>query len=191
MTKTLTNNAPPEVGATLQRLRLARGLTLEDLSRIAGVSKSMLSQIEREKANPTIAITWRLANALGVEIGELLSSEVRAVELIRVLDAHETPTLPGAHAGYSLRILGPMDLAGKYEWYELTLAPGGELKSQAHDPGTSEHLTVISGAIELEVGSERRRVKHGATARYPADVAHAIRNAGKVEARALMVVVHR
>ena len=50
-------NAPPEVGATLQRLRLARALTLEDLARIAGVSKSMLSQIEREKANPTIAIT--------------------------------------------------------------------------------------------------------------------------------------
>jgi transcriptional regulator with XRE-family HTH domain len=122
--------APPEVGATLQRMRLARGLTLEDLSRIAGVSKSMLSQIEREKANPTIAITWRLANALGVQIGELLSSEVRSSDMIRVVDAHEIPTLPGAHAGYSLRILGPMDLAGKYEWYELTLAPGGELASQ-------------------------------------------------------------
>src|SRR3954471_5275308 len=114
MKTTVTTNAPPEVGATLQRLRLARGLTLEDLSRIAGVSKSMLSQIEREKANPTIAITWRLANALGVSIGELLDSEAPAVETIRVLDAHETPTLPGNHAGYILRILGPMDLAGKY-----------------------------------------------------------------------------
>ena len=190
MTKTLTNNAPPEVGATLQRLRLARGLTLEDLSRIAGVSKSMLSQIEREKANPTIAITWRLANALGVEIGELLSSEVPSVDLIRVVDAHETPTLPGAHAGYSLRILGPMDLAGKYEWYELTLAPGGELKSQAHDPGTSEHLTVITGAVELEVGAEKK-IKHGGTARYPADHDHVIWNAGKTEAKALLVVVQR
>jgi transcriptional regulator with XRE-family HTH domain len=106
-TFTVSNSAPPEVGATLQRMRLARGLTLEDLSRIAGVSKSMLSQIEREKANPTIAITWRLANALGVQIGELLSSEVRSAELIRVVDAHEIPTLPGSHAGYSLRILGP------------------------------------------------------------------------------------
>jgi len=182
---------PPEVGATLQRLRLARGLTLEDLSRIAGVSKSMLSQIEREKANPTIAITWRLANALGVQIGELLSSEVRTTELIRVVEAHEIPTLPGAHAGYSLRILGPMDLAGKYEWYELTLAPGGELASQGHDPGTNEHLTVLTGAVELEVGPEKRRVKHGATARYPADQGHVIRNAGKVEAKALLVVVHR
>lgn len=191
MNTTLTNNSPPEVGATLQRLRLARGLTLEDLSRIAGVSKSMLSQIEREKANPTIAITWRLANALGVQIGELLSSEVRSADLIRVVDAHEIPTLPGAHAGYSLRILGPMDLAGKYEWYELILAPGGELASQAHDPGTGEHLTVISGAIELQVGSEKKKIRHGATARYSADHDHVIKNIGKTEAKALLVVVHR
>ncbi len=191
MIKQLPNNSPPEVGAILQRLRLARGLTLEDLSRIAGVSKSMLSQIEREKANPTIAITWRLANALGVPIGELLSSEARPVETIRVLEAHETPTLPGNHAGYVLRILGPMDLAGKYEWYELTLAAGGELASQAHDPGTSEHLTVLHGTLELEVGSDKRKVKVGATARYPADQNHVIRNAGKTEAKALLVVVHR
>ena len=184
-------NAPPEVGATLQRLRLARGLTLEDLSRIAGVSKSMLSQIEREKANPTIAITWRLSNALGVAIGELLTAETREVEPIRVLDAHETPTLPGNHAGYVLRILGPMDLAGKYEWYELTLAPGGELASQAHDPGTGEHLTVLHGALELEVGGVRKKIKNGATARYTADQSHVIRNAGKTEAKALLVVVHR
>ena len=187
----VTTNSPPEVGATLQRLRLARGLTLEDLSRIAGVSKSMLSQIEREKANPTIAITWRLANALGVAIGELLDTDVREVETIRVLEAHETPTLPGNHAGYVLRILGPMEMAGKYEWYELTLAPGGELASQPHDPGTTEHLTVLHGALELEVGTSRRKIKLGGTARYPADQQHAIRNPGKSEAKALLVVVHR
>jgi transcriptional regulator with XRE-family HTH domain len=191
MKTTISNNAPPEVGATLQRLRLARGLTLEDLSRIAGVSKSMLSQIEREKANPTIAITWRLANALGVGIGELLASETREVEAIRVVESHETPTLPGNHAGYALRILGPMELAGKYEWYELTLAPGGELASQAHDPGTSEHVTVLNGAVEVEVAGSVRKVKSGGTARYPADQNHALRNAGKTEAKALLVVVHR
>lgn len=191
MNTPVSTNAPPEVGAALQRLRLARGLTLEDLSRIAGVSKSMLSQIEREKANPTIAITWRLANALGVQIGELLASEEKNTEAIRVLEAHETPTLPGSHAGYVLRILGPMELAGKYEWYELTLAPGGELVSQPHDPGATEHLTVLNGSVELEVGSFKKKVKSGATARYPADQAHAIRNGGKAEVKALMVVIHR
>lgn len=187
----VSTNAPPEVGAALQRLRLARGLTLEDLSRISGVSKSMLSQIEREKANPTIAITWRLANALGVAIGELLASVEKETEAIRVLEAHETPTLPGNHAGYVLRILGPMELAGKYEWYELSLAAGGELVSQAHDPGATEHLTVLHGTVEVEVGKHKKKIKLGGTARYPADLQHAVRNTGKTEARALLVVIHR
>lgn len=183
--------SPPEVGATLQRLRLERGLTLEDLSRTAGVSKSMLSQIEREKANPTIAVAWRLANALGVGIAELLSAEAPKADLIRMLEPHETPTLPGEHAGYVLKILGPMALAGRFEWYELFLAPGGALVSNAHDPGTSEHLTLLSGSVEIEIEGSKKKLKVGGTARYDADRAHAIRNVGKTEAKALMVVIHR
>lgn len=191
MTPSSLANVPPEVGATLQRLRQQRGLTLEDLSRAAGVSKSMLSQIEREKANPTIAVAWRLANALGVGIAELLSTAPREADPIQVLEAHETPTLPGSHAGYALRILGPMELAGKFEWYELTLAPGGILASNPHDPGTREHLTVLHGTVEVEAGELGKKLRTGATARYQADLPHVIRNAGKTEARALMVVIHR
>lgn len=191
MEKSTPTNVPPEVGATLQRLRQQRSLTLEDLSRAAGVSKSMLSQIEREKANPTIAVAWRLANALGVGIAELLSTAPKEAEPIRILESHETPTLPGAHAGYVLRILGPMELAGKFEWYELTLAPGGALVSNPHDPGTVEHLTLLHGAIEVEVGGTQKKLKLGGTARYQADKNHAIRNAGKTEAKAFMVVIHR
>jgi transcriptional regulator with XRE-family HTH domain len=185
------SQTPPEVGATLQKMRLERGLTLEDLSRAAGVSKSMLSQIERDQANPTIAVAWRLANALGVSIGELLATDARDPEAIHVLEAHELPTLPGAHAGYVLRILGPMELAGKFEWYELTLAPDGVLASSPHDPGAIEHLTLLQGTMEIEVDGEKKKIKTGATARYQVDRKHAIRNAGKTEARALLVVVHR
>lgn len=182
---------PPEVGASLQKLRLQRGLTLEDLSRAAGVSKSMLSQIEREKANPTIAVAWRLANALGVGIGELLAGEARETEAIHILEPHETPTLPGSHAGYVLRILGPMELAGKYEWYELTLAPDGALVSNPHDPGTTEYLTLLHGAVEVEVDGIKKKLKAGGSARYLADRNHAIRNTGKTEAKGLLVVTHR
>lgn len=184
-------SSPPEVGATLQKLRLKRGLTLDDLSRAAGVSKSMLSQIEREKANPTIAVTWRLANALGIGIEELLSSEPEDVEAIHILEPHETPTLPGNHAGYMLRILGPMELAGKYEWYELSLTPDGALVSHPHDPGTAEYLTLLHGTVEVEVDGVKKKLKAGGTARYQADKNHAIRNIGKTEAKALLVVIHR
>lgn len=191
MKKHAPSNTPPEVGATLQKIRLKRGLTLEDLSRAAGVSKSMLSQIEREKANPTIAVAWRLANALGIGIEELLATNAREAEAIHLLEPHETPTLPGSHAGYVLRILGPMDLAGKFEWYELTLAPGGALKSTPHDPGTMEHLTLLAGTLEVEVDGFSKKLKAGGTARYQADKAHALHNPGKTEARALLVVIHR
>ncbi|MBN4664197.1 helix-turn-helix transcriptional regulator [Pandoraea nosoerga] len=182
--------APPPVGDMIQQMRKERGMTLETLSRASGVSKSMLSQIERDKANPTIAVAWRLANALGVRLDQLLGAPSGDPEPVRVFGKHETPTLAGAEHAYTLKILGPMELAGKYEWYELTLQPGAALVSEPHDPGTREHFTVFDGQVDIEVDHFARRARPGETARYPADRAHAIRNAGKSVARGLLVVIH-
>ncbi|MEM5421638.1 XRE family transcriptional regulator [Paraburkholderia ferrariae] len=181
--------APPRVGEQIQRLRTERKMTLDDLSRAAGVSKSMLSEIERDKANPTIAVAWRLTNALGVKLDSLFAAP-KAPEAIAVVGPHDIPTLHGHDAGYQLRVWGPIELAGHFEWYELTLKPGGALVSAAHEPGTREHLTVLQGSIEVEAAGATQRLKAADTARYIADQAHAIRNAGKGEARALLVVIH-
>ena len=180
---------PPRVGEQIQRLRNEHKMTLDDLSRAAGVSKSMLSEIERDKANPTIAVAWRLTNALGVKLDSLFASP-KAADAIAVAGPHDIPTLLGQDAGYQLRVWGPIELAGHFEWYELTLKPGGALVSSAHEPGTREHLTVLHGTIDIEAGDEAQRVKTADTARYVADRPHAIRNAGKGEARALLVVIH-
>ncbi|RKT20380.1 XRE family transcriptional regulator [Paraburkholderia sp. RAU2J] len=181
--------APPRVGEQIQRLRAERRMTLDDLSRAAGVSKSMLSEIERDKANPTIAVAWRLTNALGVSLDSLFAPP-KAPEAIAVSGPHEIPTLSGHEARYQLRVWGPIELAGKFEWYELTLQPGGALVSNAHEPGTREHLTVLHGSIEIEAAGATKRLKAADTARYVADEPHAIRNAGKGEAKALLVVIH-
>jgi transcriptional regulator with XRE-family HTH domain len=182
--------SPPKVGQSLHRLRVARRMTLEELARIAGVSKSMLSEIERDKANPTIAMAWRLATALGLTLNQLFAPGGRDAETVRVVGRPETPTLGDSGDSHVLRILGPMELAGRFEWYDLTLAPGGALESQGHDPGTVEHLTVRTGAADVRVGDATRHVRVGETARYPADRAHAIANAGATAAHALLVVVH-
>lgn len=181
---------PPPVGATLQRLRLARKMTLEQLSRAAGVSKSMLSEIERDRANPTIAVAWRLANALGLELNQLFAPGRRERETVRVLGRHEMPSLTGNDERHVLKILGPMELAGRFEWYDLAFAPGGVLKSEGHDPGTMEHLTVLSGTMEVTVGETTKRVRSGETARYPADHVHVIANPAGAGAHGLLVVVH-
>jgi XRE family transcriptional regulator, regulator of sulfur utilization len=181
--------APPRVGEQIQRLRAERNMTLDDLSRAAGVSKSMLSEIERDKANPTIAVAWRLTNALGVSLDQLFAAE-KTPETISVAGPHDIPTLDGHDAKYLLRVWGPIELAGKFEWYELTLQAGGALISNAHEPGTREHLTVLQGTIDVEADGIGKRLKSGDTARYVADVPHAIRNVGKGDAKALLVVVH-
>ncbi|WP_184004578.1 MULTISPECIES: helix-turn-helix domain-containing protein [unclassified Paraburkholderia] len=181
--------APPRVGEQIQRLRAERRMTLDDLSRAAGVSKSMLSEIERDKANPTIAVAWRLTNALGVSLDSLFAAP-KSPEAIAVSGPHDIPTLSGHEAKYQLRVWGPIELAGKFEWYELTLRPGGALVSNAHEPGTREHLTVLHGSIEIEAAGATKRLKVADTARYVADEPHAIRNVGKSEAKALLVVIH-
>lgn len=182
---------PPRVGAALAALREQQSLSLDELSRRAGVSKSMLSQIERAQANPTVAVVWRLANALGVPLAELLqSAEAPAVPAITTVARHATPTLRGADSGCELRILGPIELAGQFEWYELQLQPGAVLDSQAHGPGAREHLSVLSGQLQLQAGEHSATLAAGETARYAVDQPHSIRNPGPGLATALLVVLH-
>lgn len=181
---------PPRVGSNLQSLRQAQGFSLDELSRKAGVSKSMLSQIERNQANPTVAVVWRLATALGVGVGELLGDERPAAPAIVTVPAHGTPSLKSPDGKCELRILGPIELAGEFEWYELTVQPGGALESEPHAPGSREHLSVLSGVLEVSVGGDTSRLKPGETARYAVDQLHAIRNPGKTIASALLVVLH-
>src|SRR5258707_1556853 len=100
-------------------------MTLDDLSRAAGVSKSMLSEIERDKANPTSAVAWRLTNALGVSLDSLFAPP-KAPEAIAVSAPHDIPTLSGHEAKYQLLVCGPIELAGNFESYELTLQPCGQ-----------------------------------------------------------------
>jgi len=181
---------PPKVGATLQSLRQAQGLSLDELSRRAGVSKSMLSQIERNQANPTVAVVWRLANALRVELSELLGGERVAPPAIETVPAHATPAMSSPDGLCQLRILGPIDLAGQFEWYQLTIEPGGALESAAHEPGSREHLSVLSGTVDVNAAGCTQTLKPGETARYAADGPHAIRNSSAQPAIALLVVLH-
>ena len=181
---------PPSVGQVVHRLRRAKNLTLEELARRSGVSKSMLSQIERNRTNPTFATIWRLTNALGVGLDEVIRGEGREPS-VDVVAAHATPSVSSADGRCRLRILGPLDLAGLTEWYEMMAEPDAELVSEAHDSGTTEHLSVFEGSLVVESGDHSSEVGAGETARYPADQGHAIRNRGGVPARALLVVVLR
>lgn len=188
MTDMKSGAGAPALGPRLQQLRKGRGLTLDMLARTSGVSRSMLSQIERGQANPTVATVWALAEALHIDVSELMGvSRIGARVRIDVSSPSFTPEIRSEDGSCVLKILSPAERVGSVEWYELRVAPGGALRSEPHARGSMEHLTVIEGRLEVEAGDQHAVVEAGATARYPVDVPHCIRNPGKAPARALLV----
>lgn len=185
---TQQNLLAPTVGKTINRLRKQKQLTLDQLATLCGVSKSMLSQIERNETNPTLAIVWRLAEALDQTIDDLIRGEEGAHSL-SISGGSSIPVLHDPKGQYSLTILGPADLVNEIEWYELSLKPGGKLSSDPHAPRTNEHLTVLEGEIQLNTGDENGIVKQGETARYRADKPHSIVNNTDRSVRALLVMM--
>lgn len=185
--KTKSASVPPNVGVALNKLRLAQKLTLEQLARRSGVSRSMLSQIERNQTNPTVATMWRIANALGVSMDEILVGEKREHE-IELIPEHAILRLLSSDRKCQMKVLGPLHLAGRIEWYDMIFEPHGALVSEPHEPGTAEHLTLIDGTLAVESGNQRQLVAVGETVRYRADQHHAIRNPGDHPARAIVVV---
>jgi|FLOH01.1.fsa_nt_gi XRE family transcriptional regulator, regulator of sulfur utilization len=190
----MSQNTPPDIGQKIKKLRASKKLTLDQLAIISGVSKSMLSQIERNKTNPTVGILWSLTQALDIEIGDLLTSDTegaKEIENILSMKSHQTPEIQSADGKCSLRILGPLDLVSHIEWYEISIKQDGILSSDPHAKGTREHLTVLDGKIIICTKGQKEDnyiLTKGDTARYNADVQHYIKNEGKITAVVLLLV---
>lgn len=183
----------PQIGPIIQRTRKTHGLTLEQLASISGVSKSMLSQIERGQANPTFAVLWGLTRALKIEFADLLDGGAAPVDdnTIELVPVGHTPEIRSADGLCRLRILSPPQLAGQTEWYDVEIAPSGSLDSAAHAPGAFEHFTAWTAGLEIGSGDAVRSLKAGETARYPADIPHRITNRSAKAAKGLLIVLYR
>ena len=179
---------PPSVAETLKRLRRHKSLSLEELAQMSGVSRSMLSQIERDATNPTVATLWRITAALGVSIDEVLGVTPHGVDL-EVVPGHALPLIGSADGLMQMRVLGPLTTAGTHEWYELRAQPGARLESKPHSAGTREHLFVTEGELTVSSGDLHRVVGAGELARYNADVPHTISNTGRTPAHAWLTVL--
>lgn len=158
--------------ARLKEARQAQGLSLDAVAKLSGVSRSMVSQIERGESSPTVATLWNLTQALQVDFAGLLENQVAAqIEVLRNVDV---PAIENRGSGCSIRILSPPEDVGLHEVYELRLDAGGVLDSPAHARGTREHLTVIEGSLHVISGTALETLMAGDTAHYPADIAHRI-----------------
>lgn len=178
------------LGRRVRHLRAARGWSLDALAGASGVSRSMLSQIERERANPTLAVTLRIARAFGMSLGDLLETP-EVSSSVAVIRANDRAYHYRSDKLCRLRTLSPLNLEKDVEFYELVLQPGGALRSAPHFEGTREFLTVVQGEVRAESARDAEVLQPGDSASYRADVPHAIINVGRTEAQMYLVVVYQ
>jgi transcriptional regulator with XRE-family HTH domain len=178
------------LGTRVKALRGARGWSLEALAAASGVSRSMLSQIEREQANPTLAVTLRIARAFGLTLGELLELP-GAASAVTVIRADDHAYHYRSDKDCRIRTLSPLNLEKDVEFYEIRLQPGGALRSSPHFEGTREFLTLQKGRLRIESAADAEEVETGDSASYRADVPHALINIGKTEAIVYLIVIYR
>ncbi|MCZ6829801.1 MAG: XRE family transcriptional regulator [Gammaproteobacteria bacterium] len=168
-------------------LRKKHKLTLDQLAAASGVSRSMLSQIERGRANPTLAVTFRIAQAFGISIGELVD-QPWASSTIEVVHGDDPSNLFRADAECQIRTLSPLHMEKNIEFYELRIAVGASLASAPHYEGTKELLTVTRGSARVISGDSDCQLGEGDSAHYRGDLAHSIENRGEGEMLCYLVV---
>jgi transcriptional regulator with XRE-family HTH domain len=179
------------LGKRVKKLRGDRGWSLEELASVSGVSRSMLSEIEREKANPTLTVTFRIARAFGLTLQELIESAEASASKIQIIRASDRAQVFRSDKQHEIRTLSPLNLEKDVEFYEVRLRPGGALRSQPHFEGTREFLTVEEGSVRIESDQDTDELTKGDSGTYRADVAHAIVNTGKADALVFLVVIYR
>jgi len=168
-------------------LRKDKGWTLEGFAAISGVSRSMLSQIERGQANPTLAVACRIAQAFSISVGELVD-EPWTASAIEVIRRNDPAFLYRNDSQCKIRTLSPLNMEKNIEFYELSISVGAQLKSAAHFEGAREFITVEKGSVEITAGADTSMLNEGDSAHYRGDVAHNITNTAAVEAVCFLVV---
>ena len=176
------------LGKTVLRLRKAYNLSLSELSEQSGVAKSIISQIERNETNPTLATIWRLAHALDVSIDKVLQGNEDEPFIERSTKG-DTPILMSDDGRCRLAIIGWIKTVDWLQWYDFRAEPGGALESDAHQRGSVECLSVLEGELEVEVSGRTERARTGETLRYRCDRPHVIRNRSQAPATATMVCI--
>ena len=177
-----------QLGKTVQRLRKAYNLSLSELAEQSGVAKSIISKIERNETNPTLATIWRLSQALDVSIERVLATSDEE-PFIQKSTRSDTPILVSDDGKMRLAIIGWIKTVEWLQWYDVQAEPGGVLDSEGHQRGSVECLSVLDGEFEVVVSEVVHRARAGETLRYRCDRPHVVRCTGTTPGRATMVCI--
>ena len=175
------------IAAHLKQRRLANGLSLADLAERSGVSRAMISKVERSAASPTAALLGRLCNGLGVTLSSLIANAEQSVSpLIR---AKDQSTWGDPVTGLTRTMISP-DLADSaVEIVRVDLPPDA---SVSYDPQRylryEQHVVLLKGRLHLTVGDEEYQLGPWDCLLMPTNLPLRFQNKGKVSCCYLVIL---
>ena len=177
------------VGLNIQRIRKGQKLSIDRAAELAGISKSMLGQIERGVVNPTISVLHKLAQGLHVPLEKLIEhTEEPGVTLYRGVD-HVGQRLYG---GKVIRHqLFPYDVDSSAQSSQLDIFISGAYESTDHIPGSRVYLTVLSGMVEVQVGEEKWNLDNRDCLMFPGHLPHKYTNKGNTTVRLIERIMYK
>jgi len=168
MTNT-TSDPKKLISAALQRERTKKGYSLGELSRIAGVAKSTLSQIEAGAGNPSIETLWSLSTALDIPFSVLLEPPKT---MVRVLRKGEGTVVNSEQADYQAILLANCPASARRDLYLTLVQPEETHCSQPHGKGVIEHVIIAQGRALVGLENDPIELFPGDYICYPGDQAH-------------------
>jgi len=167
----------------IRHLRQNRGLTQEQLSRLAGVPRPTWSNLESGTANPTVSVLAKVAQSLQVQVEELISPPKAQARHYRAASIPRKE-----RGGVLIRKLLPDHLQG-LELDRMELSPGAQMTGIPHRLGTREYLACESGQVELMVAGDKYELLPGDVVVFRGDQKHSYANKGVKIAVAYSAIV--
>lgn len=176
-----------ELSSNIRARRARLGLTLEALAARTGVSRAMLSEIERGAKNPTIKVVCQIAEGLGCTVSELLGEAAPAPPLVVRRD--ERRLLVDPHSGVERQLLSPAFQRRGIEVLWYVIPPGQRVGAfPPHRPGVAEHITVVEGDLQCRLGAQELTLATGDSVAFQADVEHDFYNPGAAPCRFFLLI---
>lgn len=171
-----TTTEVPRIGARVRSLRRERGLTIEQLAAATSLTKGFISQLERDRTQPSLSSIARICDALGVRLSHVFERDP-APALVRKDERPEIDTYFPTH-NY---LLSGRD-ERRFQAIESVVAPAAGAGNELYSlPGEVEFVYVLEGTLELRVGEESHLLEAGDAITYELTKPHTWRNASPTE----------
>ncbi len=180
-------NINSTVSQNIKLIREQKKLTLDMAANVTGVSRSMLAQIEKGDANPTISVLWKIANGYKVAFTSLVEQKNETAIVIRTDTSEQIIEGDGKYLNYPVFLF---DEQRAFETYRIVILVDGSLNAEPHLAGTEEYITVFGGNVEIKVKDQVYHLAKGDSIRFAADVSHSYRNIGQEEVLLSMLLYY-